>query len=150
MRSVFLALALGSALCAAPAWGQFAKPEIAVQYRQAAMFLMANHMQRIKGELDYSKPNLDVIRASTALIDTLKTLPFEAFVEGTAEVGDSAAKPEIWTEQERFKKLAGEMQDRVAKLNDAARSGDVAAIRSAFGEAGKACKSCHDDYRRKK
>jgi len=147
---VFLAMALGCALYVPATWGQFAKPETAVQYRQAALFLMGNHMQRIKGQLDYSKPDLEVIRASAALLDTLKTLPYEAFVEGTADVGDSAAKPEIWTEPERFKKLAGEMQDRVTKLNDAARSGEVAAIRTAFGEAGKACKNCHDDYRRKK
>jgi cytochrome c556 len=150
MRPVLLATVLASALCAVPAWGQFAKPELAVRYRQAVMFLMGSHMQRIKGQLDYSKPDREVIRASTALIETLKTLPFEAFVEGTTEVGDSAAKPEIWTEPQRFKKLAGEMQERVATLNDAARAGDVAAIRTAFGEAGKACKSCHDDYRSKR
>jgi len=147
---VFLATVLSSALCASPAWGQFAKPELAVRYRQAVMFLMGSHMLRIKGQLDYSKPDLALIRASTALIETLKTLPFEAFVEGTTEIGDSAAKPEIWTEPQRFKKLAGEMQERVGALDEAARGADIAVIRAAFGEAGKACKSCHDDYRRKR
>ena len=136
-------------------WGQgaqaqFTKPETAVEYRQAAMFLMGNHMQRIKTELDVSKPNLEVIRASAALLDVLKTVPFEAFVEGTSEIGDTAAKPEIWADPERFKRLARQMQDRVAQLNDSARGGDVAAIRAAFGEAGKACKSCHDDFRKKR
>jgi len=149
-RSV-LAVILASTLCAAPGWAQvFAKPETAVEYRRSALFLMGNHMQRIKAELDVSKPKLESIRASATLIDTLKTVPFEAFVPGTDDVGDTAAKPEIWTEPERFKKLAGEMQDRVAKLDEAARSGDLAAIRSAFSEAGKACKSCHDDYRKKR
>ncbi|HYB51314.1 MAG TPA: cytochrome c [Burkholderiaceae bacterium] len=137
------------------AWGQgaqaqFTKPETAVEYRQAAMFLMGNHMQRIKTELDVSKPNLEVIRASAALLDVLKTVPFEAFVEGTSEIGDTAAKPEIWADPERFKRLARQMQDRVAQLDDSARGGDVAAIRAAFGEAGKACKSCHDDFRKKR
>jgi len=136
-------------------WGQgaqaqFTKPETAVEYRQAAMFLMGNHMQRIKTELDVSKPNLEVIRASAALLDVLKTVPFEAFVEGTSEIGDTAAKPEIWADPERFKRLARQMQDRVAQLDDSARGGDVAAIRAAFGEAGKACKSCHDDFRKKR
>lgn len=142
--------------CAIPAWAQvapvtpFSKPEVAVEYRQSVMFLMGNHMARIKAQLDVSKPNLDAVRASVALIDTLKMLPYEAFIPGTLDVGDSAAKPEIWTERERFDRLAGEMQDRVAELNTAARSGDVAAIRTAFGEAGKACKKCHEDYRKKR
>jgi len=69
-------MAFGSALCLPAAWGQFSKPEVAVEYRRAALYLMGNHMQRIKGQLDVSKPDLQVIRASTALIDTLKTLPF--------------------------------------------------------------------------
>jgi len=146
----WMVLALMLTLSAQGAWAQFSKPETAVQYRQAALFLMGNHMQRIKAELDFSKPNLEVIRASAALIDVLKTVPFEAFVEGTLDTGDTAAKAEIWTEPERFKKLASHMQDRVGELDAAARRGDVAAIRAAFGEAGKACKACHDDYRRKK
>jgi cytochrome c556 len=151
LRALAAATALLPAWCWAPAArAQFSKPEIAVEYRQSALFLMGNHMARIKAQLDVSKPNLDIVRASAALIDTLKTLPFEAFVQGTSDVGDTAAKPEIWTERERFDKLARDMQDRVAQLAEAARNGNVAAIRTAFGEAGKACKSCHDDYRRKR
>jgi len=40
------------------------------------------------------------------------------------------------------------MQGEVAKLNTVAKAGDIAAIRAQFGEAGKACKACHDDYRK--
>lgn len=146
---VCAALALAALACV-PAQAQFAKPEDAVEYRQSAFTLMGNHFKRIKAQLDVSKPDVDAIRASTALLEVLKLLPYEAFVPGTSDVGDTAAKPEIWTEQDRFKKLAREMQDRVAKLDEAARSGDVSGIRAAFNEAGKACKNCHDDYRRKR
>lgn len=142
-------LALAVALATAPAAGQFNKPELAVKYRQSALFLMGSHMQRIKAELSTSKPRLEVLRASADLIDRLKTVPFEAFVPGTDEVENTAAKPEIWTEPDRFKKLAEQMQDRVTELDNAARAGDVAALRSAFDETGKACKRCHDDFRRK-
>jgi cytochrome c556 len=144
------ALLAAAAMATAPAWAQFAKPESAVEYRQAAFSLMANHMGRIKAQLDLAKPNLDAIRASTALIEVLKTLPYEAFIDGTSDVADTAAKPEIWTERDKFDKRAHEMQDKAAQLNAAARAGDVAAIRTAFGETGKACKNCHEDYRRKK
>jgi len=107
-------------------------------------------MKRIKAQLDNSKPNLDIIRNSAALVETLKTLPFEAFPEGSGDIGETAAKPEIWTERDKFDKRAKEMQEKVAALNAAARTGDIGAIRTAFGETGKACKNCHDDYRKKK
>ncbi len=32
-----------SFLVAVPAWAQFSKPELAVKYRKAAMFLLGNH-----------------------------------------------------------------------------------------------------------
>jgi cytochrome c556 len=133
-----------------PAWAQFSKPESAVEYRQSAFTLMANHMSRIKAQLDLGKVNLDVIRSSAAIVNVLKSLPFEAFVPGSSDVGDTAAKPEIWTERDKFDKLATEMQNKVTRLNEVARSGDINAIRGAFGETGRACKNCHDDYKRKK
>lgn len=145
--SVLGSLALSAAT---PAWAQFAKPELAVKYRKAALFLMGNHMQRIKAELDLSKPNLAAVRASADLINQLKTLPYEAFLPGTEALEDSAAKAEVWTDPDRFKKLAAQMQDRVGELAAAAQAGDEPAIRKAFEETGKACKSCHDDFRRKR
>jgi cytochrome c556 len=145
LAGLLAALAVG-----APALAQFAKPEAAVEYRQSALYLMGNHMGRIKAELDVSKPSLDAIRASADLLNVLKMLPYEAFVPGTADVGDTAAKPEIWTDNDRFKKLAKDMQDRVSDLDKAAHGTDVAAIRDAFQATGKACKACHDDFRKKR
>ena len=149
VQAVLVAVPFSAIVAAAPAQAQFAKPEAAVEYRQSAFTLIGNHMGRIKGQLDTGKPSLEIIRSSAALIDTLKALPFEAFVEGSSDVGDTAAKPEIWTEREKFDKRAKEMQDKVGQLNTAARGGDITAIRAAFGEAGKACKNCHDDYKKK-
>ena len=150
MKRSACAVLLAGIVATVPAWAQFAKPEDAVDYRQAALTLMGNHMKRIKAQLDVSKPNLDVVRGSAALVNTLKTLPFEAFIPGSGTVGDSAARPEIWTDRERFDRLAREMQEAVGRLDAAARAGDVAAIRTAFGETGKACKNCHEDFRKKR
>ena len=150
MKKPFVLALLALLSAATPALAQFNKPEMAVEYRQSAMFLMGNHLGRIKAQLDVSKPDLAVVRASAHVMDELKTLPFEAFLPGTDKVEDSAAKPEVWTDPDRFKKLAGEMQDRVGELDAAAKGGDVAAIRKAFEGAGKACKSCHDDFRKKR
>jgi cytochrome c556 len=142
------ALLIGGALLSLPAFAQFQKPEDAVKYRQSAMALIGNHFGRIFGQLKADKPNVPAIQSSAALVETLSTLPFEAFVPDSA-LPNSKAKPEIWTDQEKFKAAAQKMQAAVAKLNTAAKGGDVAAIKAAFSDAGGTCKGCHDDFRAK-
>ena len=41
------------------------------------------------------------------------------------------------------------MQEDVAKLNAAAKTGSLDAIKAAAGAVGQACKACHDDYQAK-
>ena len=36
----------------------------------------------------------------------------------------------------------------MAKLNGVAKGGDLELIKAAVGETGKACKACHDAYRK--
>jgi cytochrome c556 len=149
MKSFFAsALFIGSAVLSLPAFAQFQKPEDAVKYRQSAFTLLGNHFGRIGGQLKADKPNVQAIQSSAALVETLSTLPYEAFGPDTA-LPNSKAKPEIWTDQEKFKGAAQKMQAAVAKLNTAAKGGDVAAIKTAFNDAGGTCKGCHDDFRAK-
>jgi cytochrome c556 len=48
-----------------------------------------------------------------------------------------------------FKSKAEKMQAETAKLVQAAKTGDAAALKAQVGETGKACKACHDNYRNK-
>ena len=48
----------------------------------------------------------------------------------------------------KVKEIGGKMREEVVKLNAAAKSGDIAAIRAQFGETGKSCKACHDNFRK--
>ena len=146
LRLVLLAAAVAMA---APAFAQFAKPEDAVDYRQAAFTLMQNHMGRIDRQLKSGNPNVEVIQSSAALVETLSKLPFEAFTPGSDMVANTKAKPEIWTEMPKVKNLAEKMQVEVAKLAATSKSGDLKAIQAQFGTAARACKACHDDYRAK-
>jgi cytochrome c556 len=41
------------------------------------------------------------------------------------------------------------MQSEVAKLAQVSKAGDFNALKAQVGEAGKACKACHDEYRNK-
>ena len=78
----------------------------------------------------------------------MSTLPFAGFGPGTDKGAETRAKPEIWAEMDKFNAAAKKMQDEMAKLNAAAKSGSLDAIKVAAGDVGKACKACHDDYRK--
>jgi cytochrome c556 len=140
-----------TALFAIPfsAQAQFAKVEDAVKYRQSAFSLMGAHMGRVgavvKGEKPYDKA---AVEGDVAVIEMMSKLPWTAFPQGS-DLQNSKAKPEIWKEQDKFKAGAEKMQQEVARLSEAAKSGDQNAIKTAFGAVGQSCKSCHDNYRNK-
>lgn len=145
-----LAVAGGLASLGAPAHAQFNKPEDAIRYRQAAFVLMGNNMGRINAQLKSGSPNVQVIQQSAALVEVMSKLPYEAFIPGSESGGTppTRAKPEVFKDGDKIKQLADKMQSEVAKLNTVAKGGDVNAIRAQFGEVGKSCKACHDDYRK--
>lgn len=136
---------LGTAL---PAAAQFAKPEDAIKYRKAAFTVMAAHFGRVAAMANGKMPFDAKAAADNAdIAATMSKLPFAGFVEGT-DKGETKAKPEIWSEADRFKTAATKMQDEMAKLNAAAKGGNLDAIKAAAGETGKACKGCHDHFRK--
>jgi cytochrome c556 len=150
MKRLVLALTAVAALCTAlPASAQFAKPEDAIKYRKAAFTVMAKHFGTIGAMVNDKMPfDGKVASANADLVATVSHLPFDGFVAGT-DTGETKAKPEIWKESDKFKAAATKMQDAVGNLAKVAKGGDKAAIKAAFGDAGGACKACHDDYRNK-
>ena len=136
-------------LISLPAAAQFQKPSDAVDYRKGAFTVMSAHMQRI-GAMANNKAPFDAkaVQANVDVIATLAALPFTAFGPGT-DVGRTGARPNVWTEQAKFKGAAENMQAEVSKLQAAARTGDEAQIKAAFGNTAKSCKACHDDFRKK-
>jgi cytochrome c556 len=133
---------------ALPAAAQFAKPEDAIKYRKAAFTLMSAHFGRVaamaNGRVPFDAKN---VADNAELAAMLSKLPFTAFVPGS-DKGNTQAEAEVWTEMDKFKKLAADMQDAMGKLNVAAKGGNLDAIKAAVGETGKTCKSCHDNYRK--
>lgn len=146
--AVPLALALAFGTLSAPAFAQFQKPEDAVKYRKAALNVMANHFGRI-GVMANGRAPFDAKAAaeSAAIVETMSKLPWEGFVAGT-DKGDTRALPAIWTEQAKFKEGADRLQAETAKLNAAAKTGNLDAVKTAFGAVGQSCKACHDAYRK--
>lgn len=139
--------ALGLAITV-PVAAQFRNAEAAVEYRQGAFTIMANHFARIgamvKGDVPYNAANA---AASADVVAMMSKLPYEAFPEGTSGTKKGSPKPNVWTERAKFDDLASKLQAATAKLASAAHTNNLDAIKPAFAEVGKACKACHDDFR---
>ena len=148
-RSMLMAAAVSAGLgTALPAAAQFAKPEDAVKYRKAAFTVMAAHFGRVAAMATGKMPFDAKAVAENAEVATMASkLPFAGFVDGS-DKGDTKAKAEIWSEMDKFKAGATKMQEEMAKLNVAAKGGNMDAIKAAVGETGKTCKGCHDNYRK--
>lgn len=147
---VFATLALAATVVAwtSPAMAQFQKPEDAVKYRKAAFTVMGTHFARIGAMANGRVPFDAAVAADNAVVvETMSKLPYTAFGPAT-DKGDTRALPAIWTEQAKFNAAAQKMQDDVAKLSAATKTGNLDAVKTAFGVAGQSCKACHDAYRK--
>jgi cytochrome c556 len=135
------------AIGAGVAFAQFQTPEKAIEYRQSVMTIIGTHFGRIgavvKGSVPYNK---DDVSKNAEIVAMMSTLPWQAFGPGTE---GGKAKPEVWSDNAKFKAAADKMQLAVADLNKAAQSGDQESIKKAFGAAGSTCKGCHDDFKKK-
>jgi cytochrome c556 len=152
MKRLLLAtLAAVGAMAALPAAAQFQKPEDAIKYRQSAFTVMGNHVGRI-GAMASGRAPFDAKAAaeSANIVATLASLPSTAFGPGTDKGLPNRAKPEIWSDAAKFKAANDKMVAEVAKLDAAAKSGNLDAIKAAVGGVGQSCKACHDDFRAEK
>ena len=143
-----VALALSAALVGVSATAdtlKFAKPEDAIKYRQNALFLTSQHFGALGAMANGRAPfNPELAKKNGEVLETLAALPWQAFGPGT-EGGKS--KPEIWSEKAKFDELAGNYVTEAGKLAAAAKTGDLAQLKAAFGPAAQTCKACHDAFR---
>ena len=131
-----------------PAQAQFAKAEDAIKYRKASFTVMAAHFGRLGAMANGRAPYDAKLAVENAeVVATLAKMPWSAFGEGT-DKGETRAKPEIWKESAKYKEASDKLQAEVAKLNTAAKAGNLDALKAAFGPAAASCKACHDDFRR--
>jgi len=145
----FKSLAATAACCAAllslPAAAQLDKAEDAIHYRQSSFALIGHHFGHIVAMATGKAPfDAKVAQQDAAIIETLATLPWNAFGPGTE---GGKAKPSLWKEQEKFKELADKMVAQAPKLAAAAKTGNLDDLKAAFGPMGGTCKACHDPYK---
>ena len=149
-RPALAAAVLGivGALTALPAAAQYRNADAAIKYRQSAMSLQGNHLARIFAMVNGQVPfDAKVAAEQIEVVATLNRLQFAAFIEGS-DKGNTRAKPEIWSEKDKFSAAIAKSQDDVAKLVAAGKSGNLDQIKAAAGGVGQSCKACHDAYQK--
>lgn len=129
--------------------GAQAKPEDTIKSRKTSLTLVQTHMKDISAMLKGERPmDAALVAKNAALIDTLaKSFP-DGFPAGTG-LGDTKAKPEIWSQPDRFKQMTSSYQAEAAKFNAVAKTSDVDNIKTQFGVLAKTCGTCHIDFRTK-
>lgn len=144
-----LAFAAAAVTLALPASAQsFGKPEDAIKYRKAAFTVLAGNFGTL-GAMANGRAPFDAAAAAKAgaAIEVVSKLPWAGFGPGT-DKGDTRAKAEIWSEAGKYKDAADKMQAEIGKLAAAAKTGNLDAVKAAFGPAAGTCKACHDNFRR--
>ncbi|MDD2809602.1 cytochrome c [Rhodoferax sp.] len=128
---------------------QFAKPDDAIKYRKNALFVMQQNFGRVAGMAAGKIPfDAKVAANSAAVAEFVAKLPWAGFGVGT-DMGETKAKPEIWTDKAKFDDYASKMQVEMTKLSAAAKAGNLDNIKQAVNATAGTCKSCHDDFRAK-
>jgi len=146
IAAAVVALLVPAAFAQAPAL----KPETQIKLRQAAYDLMNYALggldAMVQGKRPYDKEEAG--RLADLLAQNAQ-FPRRFFGEGTGE-GKTRAKPEIWTHRADFDAKMDEMVTEAAKMPAAARSGNLAALKSQVNSVGDACDQCHENYRVKR
>ena len=145
-----LLITLAAAAATQSALAQANKPEKDIEYRQAAFTVMAKHFGSLAAMATGKAPfDAKTADADADVLAVVAKLPFTAFGPGTDKGGNTKAKPEIWQKTADFTQDRDQMETNMGKLVTAAKSGNLDAIKAAFGPTAKSCKSCHDSFRQK-
>lgn len=127
-----------------------AKPEEVVKLRQSVFNIVGWHFGPLgdmaKGDRPYDQ---QLAIKNTEIIAAMSRAADDAFQSGS-DVGQTAAKPEIWSKSDEFRGVLERFQKEADTLAAVAKNGDFNALRAQIGETGKACKACHDDFRKRR
>ena len=110
---------------------------------------LGDAMKAMNRELKGGSPSIPTIQRHAAAIAEFATRVPSLFPPGTGpETGHrTRAKAEIWSDRQTFDQRAEAFRTEAARFNQAAQTGDIAAIRAAQPGLSKACSNCHERFR---
>ena len=132
-----------AALAAAQSAMKSADP---VADRQRLMKLVGANWADIQAKVKAANPDAVAVNAETLAV--MATHIPALFPPGSA-TDKSNAKPEIWDKWADFQAAAQNLETMAAKLRDASRAKDGAAVEALVKDFGpKACGTCHTPFRK--
>lgn len=141
--------AVAGVMIAGGVYAQFAKPEDAIKYRKATMFMIAQHFKRmgaaVQGKTPYDKQSF---AKNAEVVKMLATLPWEATLVPGTDKGDTTLSPAVFSKKDDFLKTAQAFEEGAAKLAETSRGDDFNAIKAQFGTVAQSCKGCHKPFRK--
>lgn len=141
---IALALAASTLLASVSAQAQFAKPEDAIKFRQSALQVMATHTGRLGAMVNGRVPfDAKVAEENAHIIAIVAKMPPQGFGPGTE---GGKVKPNALTDA-KFKANWEKLAADAARVETAAKSGNLDQIKAAFGTYAGNCKACHDEFR---
>jgi cytochrome c556 len=152
MKKTLLAAALGLAALAVTATASAQSASDMIKFRQSGYTFMSWNMGNIKAQLEGSNYDQARVAAAANVIASIANSGMGALYAPGTDKGtgwkETRLKPEFFTEQEKVREIAVNFVQQANKLQQVAVNGDKAAVAAQFGEVGKACKACHDNYRK--
>ncbi len=143
--------ALGLAAVATVASAQGLEPQRAHELRNGHMQLFGLNLGVLgamaKGEQEYDAGTAGAAADNIAALASIDQRFY--WVEGSSsdDLEDSRALPALWENMEDAQSKNTALQEAALAMQGAAGT-DLASLQAAMGPLGKACGSCHEDYRK--
>ena len=121
-----------------------------ISYRRNVMKSIAANMGGI-GDILKNRLPLNAHLADHAKnVERNAAMIAKAFEKKVNDDKAGGAKDDIWKDMAKFKEKADTLTKEAGALATVMGGGDGAAIMGQLQKVGKACKSCHEDYRKPK
>jgi len=127
-----------------------ASPEEAIKFRKGVMTAQNWNMKimsrMVQGQAVYDKAEFTKRAQNLA---ELSNMYYEGFLIKDSDIGETEAKPEIWTTMDKFKAESAKLVTEAAKLVVLSQGNDFKAIQMQFGDTLISCEGCHVKFRSK-
>lgn len=127
------------------------KPEDQIRWRQSVMQTQGWSMGRIKANIDGTFNKEQVIQAANT-IQAIANSGLGFLYQPGTDTGkgwhDTNVKPEYFTNAAKLKEVGTAYNKEANEMARVAATGDAAAVKVQFGNLGKSCKGCHDEFRK--
>lgn len=135
-------------LCSAQSYAQSVplSAEQIVAIRKSVMDQQGGVTAAMKAGVEQKTDVKAFVDGAKALVSSAKLIP-AMFPVGTDKVGNTKAKPAIWSDPADYAKDAKALETEAGKLVALAEAGDKDGFGTQFAAVGKTCGACHRAYK---